>query len=437
MPRASHCFSRQFQVQRLQKLFEEKLIGARAVGVDGISLEKFQSNIEREVEIISRKALGGTYRFSAFKAKFISKGHSSPPRVISIATIRDKLSLRALFEVLREVYPDCITSKPHSYVSEVRAFCRAASKESVFLRVDIRDFYVSIEVDKLMKILSRRVRKKEILVLIEGALRTKTEGFTRGVPQGLSISNILANLYLSDFDREMRQKFAYFRYVDDILFILPDEKVAETAYSLVRRKLKGKYSLVCHDLGKNEKSTISKIEDGIDYLGYRISLGKTKVKDKSVKQFIGRLFKLLYRYAKSNQSASALWRLNLRISGCRFNGRYRGWVHFFQQIDDVKQLVRIDAFILKTLRELNISIDHSRIKKITRAFYEAKYNSEATVYIPNFDQYTVPQMAEMIARIRGISIDAVFGSRKTVEEQFRDVLSRELVDLETDLLLFS
>lgn len=47
-----------------------------------------------------------------------------------------------------------------------------------------------------------------------------------GVPQGAPLSDLLANLYLIDFDIEMRQRLStmggyYMRYSDDILFIVP------------------------------------------------------------------------------------------------------------------------------------------------------------------------------------------------------------------------
>ena len=68
---------------------------------------------------------------------------------------------------------------------------------------------------------------------------------TFGIPQGAPISDILANLYLLDFDdavagRAKQRGGAYFRYSDDILIVIPgDQDAGETLMSevceLIRR----------------------------------------------------------------------------------------------------------------------------------------------------------------------------------------------------------
>ncbi len=55
----------------------------------------------------------------------------------------------------------------------------------------------------------------------------------KGIPQGSPISDIIANMYLEDFDRKILAKLAglefgyYRRYSDDILIICPEEKVKD------------------------------------------------------------------------------------------------------------------------------------------------------------------------------------------------------------------
>ena len=76
------------------------------------------------------------------------------------------------------------------------------------MKIDVSKFYSSINRKKLMKIIRRKIRKKEIVSLIENAITTETvllpvkltdkkEKKEKGVPEGLPISNALANIYLT------------------------------------------------------------------------------------------------------------------------------------------------------------------------------------------------------------------------------------------------
>lgn len=56
-----------------------------------------------------------------------------------------------------------------------------------------------------------------------------------GIPQGTPISDLLANMYMLDFDREMKELAeakggVYMRYSDDILFVLPAEDIDPEAF---------------------------------------------------------------------------------------------------------------------------------------------------------------------------------------------------------------
>ncbi len=92
--------------------------------------------------------------------------------------------------------------------------------------------------DKIKEIVKKDSNSKLIISLVSKIIKNPTIEFgmkkdesnlenTKGVPQGLSLSNILANLYLRDFDNKMKTfeqdnssgVLAYHRYVDDILII--------------------------------------------------------------------------------------------------------------------------------------------------------------------------------------------------------------------------
>ncbi|WP_254844808.1 reverse transcriptase domain-containing protein, partial [Dickeya dadantii] len=78
-----------------------------------------------------------------------------------------------------------------------------------FIKFDVANFYPSIDHVKLISRLRKNIRDERVLKLIESAIKSPTvskaskkdKPSALGVPQGLSISNILATIYLSNIDK--------------------------------------------------------------------------------------------------------------------------------------------------------------------------------------------------------------------------------------------
>ena len=122
-------------------------------------------------------------------------------------------------------------------------------------------------------------------------LASKTEQHSEpfGIPQGSPISDLLANIYLLDFDHEMQAMVSslggvYRRYSDDILIILPGlsadwqemvQKVKGVLHANAPNlQLKEEKTQVYSYAQKgnsqdNKKLTASKGSDGLEYLGFR------------------------------------------------------------------------------------------------------------------------------------------------------------------------
>jgi RNA-directed DNA polymerase len=78
------------------------------------------------------------------------------------------------------------------------------------------------------------------IVRKSGLIKTNNKSY--GIPQGSPISALLSNIYMLDFDEKMIQyvsrfKGSYFRYCDDMLFIVPAEKMNKIA-GIARVELK-------------------------------------------------------------------------------------------------------------------------------------------------------------------------------------------------------
>ncbi|HFT7187720.1 TPA: hypothetical protein ACGRRN_000126 [Enterobacter ludwigii] len=100
MSNAARAFKKCFSEKYLRSLYFDKIKETGAIGIDRVRPGSFEKECAKEVALISRKVFNGSYKFTAYKEKLISKGAHSFPRQISIPTVRDRITLRALCDAL-------------------------------------------------------------------------------------------------------------------------------------------------------------------------------------------------------------------------------------------------------------------------------------------------------------------------------------------------
>lgn len=437
-------FEKLFKQEKLRQTFENHLSNSRAVGRDGIRHNQFKSNIDTEIDIINSKVIAGAYKFTSYKEKLISKGATKNPRQISIPTFRDRLTLRTLNDLLAIVFADAKSKSPHYFIKRIWTDCKSKGNGYSFLRIDIKSYYPSIPHDQLMRVIRKRIRKKQIVKLVTDAITTPTgqkntadNQNTRGIPQGLSVSNILSSIYLKSLDDKYEKDFCYFRYVDDILIICESNN-ANSIFEKIRKDLLI-MGLNCHgiDYGNTAKSGIFPVSDGVDYLGYRITNNKISVRQSSYKRMMTNILKVFtsYKYAKQKNVERLIWKLNIKITGCIVDGKRYGWMHFFSQTTDLSQLKALDAFIEKCIRRYNVEIGQLSVKRFTRTYHEIRYNADNTTYIPVFENYDDEYMVRTICLLTGREPAVVqTWDIEILKSAFWKLISREISQLEKDLM---
>lgn len=434
-PSPKEIFKHHFNAQALKAIAEHHLSKGTARGVDGVSVDLFLSKRDDELCTIFRKVFLGTYKFSPFREKLLVKGSNQLPRQVSIPTIRDRVTLRALNNFLADIFPAARPRHSHHTVSAAIQSIRAAGPQHSFIKLDIKTFYDDIDHALLLKNLRAKIRFTPALQLIASALSTPTgvsvaagQSRAKGIPQGLSIANILASIYLLKID-EKYTDFAgvhYHRYVDDILCIAPT-KNAEKLFSEVRADFKKK-NLTLHDLGSG-KSTILPNSERLDYLGYSFLKDTVSVREKSVRKLLNSLMRIIHT-SDDESLARSLWRINLRISGCQYKNSKLGWMFYFSQVNDLALLARIDFQIRKAMTQKFGLQNAEKCKRLIKSYYEIKYNLNSTSYIPNFDKTTNDEKRSIL-KLVGLKTD--FHSQNW-EEIFDHLISREVRDMERDTI---
>ncbi len=398
----------------------------------------FEQRLSQNISVIERKISNGTYRFTAFKERLILKGAGKAPRQISIPTVRDRLVLRALCQIIHQSVPDSTGYAPHALVDEVAEQLRAQTNERSFIRIDVKDFFPSIRHDLLAVELERHGVDELTRNLCLGAVSTPIGADesrpTLGVPQGLSISGALACTFMLRFDQRQRQRFDnYFRYVDDILIITRSDQAPETLASL--RNALRRIGLKIHPINTAGKTEIRGTEEGIDYLGYHITRDLISVRASSFKRMFHNALKVITDYRYRRNTERLIFRLNLKISGCLVDGKRRGWMMFFSRTENINQLSHLDAFVRRQLRRVNFPEEEfGQIKTFVKSFHEICFNLAQTSYIPNFDDYDLAQKTEVVAVLSGRPIEEVSAfDAETIELQFSRLVGQEILDLEHDV----
>ena len=450
---AAGAFAKATGAKRLQKIYAERVRFSKAIGLDRMRPDRLALILAPEIALIRRKINNGTYRFTAYKEKLISKGAASHPRVVSIPTARDRLVLRAVCDFLQEVFPGAVPALPQVNIESLKG-ALASAKYGEYIKIDLKSFYPSIPHGLLLKALKKKIRKPQILRLLQAAITTPTvpenkggsgaAPNTQGVPQGLAVSNLLAEIALVELDQafKARPDMWYSRYVDDILVLCPLGSATALAAELIDR-LKS-LGLTPHDLGApGSKSKVGNIADPISFLGYQVEGGKLSVRLETLRRFeasIASIFtayrhKLLAVKSPAEKAAAVefcKWRLNLRITGCIFRGQRLGWAFYFSQINDTGRLRALNSTIAALLKRFSLSAV-IKPKSLIKVHYECKRQDKASHrYIPNFDTMTTAEKRRILGLFLG-DFKVAGLTDKRVEDLFVMRISAAVKELEADL----
>ena len=242
-----------------------------AVGVDGVTADDYQQDLEANLQRLLDRAKSGTYQAPPVRRVYIPKGGSSTEtRPLGIPTLEDKILQRAIVMLLEPIYEqdflDCSYGfRPgRSAHDALKSFrdqtmnCRP--RGSSVYEVDIRKFFDNLDHSHLRQFLRLRVRDSVLLRLIDkwlkaGVMEDGSVSYPEsGSPQGGVVSPILSNVvlhYVLDlwFEQEVKPRLrrgAYLiRYADDFVIGFRDDHDAQRVMDVVPKRF-GKYGLTVH-----------------------------------------------------------------------------------------------------------------------------------------------------------------------------------------------
>ena len=284
-----------YRVKLLRSSFTKVKANNGAAGVDHVTIDHYEKNLEDNLEKLSEQLKEGTYSPQSVRREYIPKPGRDDKRPLGIPTVRDRIVQTALKDLLEPIFEKEFADqsfgfRPNKGTKDALRELQDLLNEghTYVVDADIKSYFDNIPHDKLEARVEEKVTDNGILSLIESYLRAEimeeAKSWTPdgGTPQGAVISPLLANVYLNPLDHLMEDKgFSMIRYADDFVVLCRTKEEARKALKVINNWVKNAGLSLHPDKTKLVDATE---RGGFDFLGYHFERGyrwpRKKSKDK-------------------------------------------------------------------------------------------------------------------------------------------------------------
>jgi len=273
-----------YKRKNLEMAWERVKANRGSGGVDGQTLEDFAEQLDKNLDRLQSELKEGVYQPQPVRQVQIPKmGKPGEFRGLGIPTIYDRVCQQALLNRLQPIFEPIFDEANYGYRQgrSTKDALRKVWKEidsgsEWIVDADLKDFFGSVDHEKLLTLVAQQIADGRVLRLIEAMLKAGSYGkgrlfpTERGTPQGGVASPLLSNILLTPFDREMRRKgYQLTRYADDWVVTCKSAAEARAAIDAAGRILK-QLGVELHP----QKTRIVHVQYGFEFLGYKIKRGK-------------------------------------------------------------------------------------------------------------------------------------------------------------------
>jgi len=341
-----------------------------AKGVDGETIEQFESNLKDNLYKLWNRMSSGTYFPKPVRTVGIPKKDGGE-RKLGIPTVTDRIAqmVATLYlepQVEPHFHKDSYGYRPrksaHQALETTRKRCW---RYNWVLEFDIKGLFDNIDHELLMKAVKKHTNNRWLILYIERWIKAPVQlkdgtiiDRSKGVPQGGVISPVLANLFMHyTFDKWMEIYFPnilFCRYADDGLTHCCTETEAETLKKALEKRFaecglemhpKKTKIVYCKDDNRREKHSIT----SFDFLGYTFRPRRSK--NRRGKCFINFSPAMSPKAGKAIRQEIRTWKLHLRSDKSledlaqMFRAQIQGWINYYSRF--------YKSEMYPTLRQIN------------------------------------------------------------------------------------
>lgn len=348
----------------------QKVRGKKGVGgIDGQSVEAFEERVDENLNRLHEELKSDTYQPQPVRQKMIPKpGQPGRLRPLGIPTIYDRVCQQALLNRLEPIFEPVFDEANFGYRKgrSARDALRKIWKElregrEWIVDADLRDFFGTVEHEKLMVLVNQRVSDGRVLRIIKKILKAgccvqdKRLPTEQGTPQGGVISPLLSNILLTPFDCEMRRRgYRLTRYADDWVVTCKTRGEAQSALSTAKSILE-KLGVKLHA----KKTRIVHVRYGFEFLGYKIKRGTRPLKLAPDKIRSGVVSGSLYAFPRERSIQHFMEQIRKQTRRKapvttqklieELNPVIRGWGNYYCKAHVRKLFHRLDCWIVRRL----------------------------------------------------------------------------------------
>jgi RNA-directed DNA polymerase len=253
-------------IELLEEAFYELKENA-APGVDGLTWQEYEADLDRRIEDLHARVHRGAYRALPSRRVYIPKPDGRQ-RPLAVAALEDKIVQRAAAAVLNAIYEEDFLGFSYGFrpgrgahdAMDALVVGIESKKVNHILDADIRSFFDTVSQEWLIKFVEHRIGDKRMIRLIQKWLKVGVleDGIVtvsdRGTGQGAVISPLLANIYLHYVldlwaerwrRREATGDMIFVRYADDFIVGFQHASDARRFLDALRQRL-AEFTLSLH-----------------------------------------------------------------------------------------------------------------------------------------------------------------------------------------------
>jgi group II intron reverse transcriptase/maturase len=369
-------------------------------GVDGYTVEAMEADWNNFRDCLQKELRDKSYAPSPVKRISIPKPNGGE-RKLGIPTVKDRVVQMILVLLIEPIFEADFHDESYGYrrgkkaTEAIKSISTALYYgKTMVLEADLSRYFDTIEHERLLKLIKKRVSDGAILSLIKhflrvpvveedekGKRRTISRG-KKGVPQGGVISPLLANLYLDKLDCAVNAldpaRVKMVRYADDFVILMKgglEEVMLERVKTWLRNA-----GLKLNE-SKTKLTDVSK-RGKVEFLGFELSERSSpktgnryihcRPSKKSRQRFREKIREELHHWSTWKNSSVAIVRVN-RIT--------RGWGNYFHHGHSPKDFRSLNYWLKNRTRNWLAEKHRVRDKSKYKAFPDVMIQKEMGLYV--------------------------------------------------------